>query len=393
MKRFYSDEMVYKIFAIYDDIVEKRVYIGKTVSRLSAVRSRHRCGHCKYTQELYEIDFLEPEFVLLEEVHCTGAVAYRHILSWLRIFGENEFEILNPDGMLEQSEQMQEETLKIYRKLSEKSLEEYLEGEVIESVPSTQKKQKAKEKERASCQLCLRITAGEKAEFQKYCKMMNLRQTDALARLLSTSGENPAPNIRRLSELLDASETRCTKLAEENNKLREGQLLPRSERIDNNAKKTFLFAQKAIQEFVKITYTKETYTDHPIKEFRYDEFKRHFPQAEQYRYPLEEGCYVVKLQAMVWGKARNPVYFVMGKTMEGVCLKFRFYQKREFIGEQVRRSFYGLRNSQWMLAGRAAPDGAVDLMAAFPLLYPLDGKEKKGTLSLNEKILEATLRK
>lgn len=91
--------MVYKLFAIYDDIVEKRACISKILSRRSAVHSRHRCGHCKYTQELYEIDFLEPEFVLPEEVRCTGAVAYRHVLSRLRIFRENEFEILNPDGM------------------------------------------------------------------------------------------------------------------------------------------------------------------------------------------------------------------------------------------------------------------------------------------------------
>lgn len=388
-KKFYHEERVYRIYALYDDITEKRAYIGKTVSsRMATVYSYHCCGHCKYTQELFEIDFLEPEMVVLEEISCVGAVAYRHVLAWVKWFKDNEFEILNPDSMLEQSEQMQEETLKIYEQIAEIPFEEHLRNHWQESRIAPKKVLEKREKEQASTQLCLRLAPTDKAEFQKYCRRTNLRQTDAFAQLLNTAGENAVPDVRRLSDLLEESETRCTKLAEENEKLRSGLVVPHSERIENNARETFNFTQKAICAFMKATYTRNRYTDLPIKEFRYDDFKRRFPNATRYQYPAEEGTYIVHLQALVWGKARNPVYFLMCKTREGEYLKFRFYQKREFIGEQVRHSFYAQLDSPWLFAGKTAPDGAVDLMVAFPLLDPINGDQRK-KMTLDDQIQKA----
>jgi len=370
-KKFYHEEQTFKIYALYDDVVEKRAFIGKTVSRMSAVYSRHRCGGNRHTQELFEIDCLEPDMVVLEELLCTGAVAYRHVLAWVKCFEEQGFVMLNPKGTLMQAEQMQDQTLKVYEQLLEIPFEEYLSRVYQERRIVPQSVQKEVRKEAASTQLCIRLSPTDKTEFQRYCRDTNLRQTDALAQLLHTSGENALPNIQRLSGLLEETETRCTKLAEENEKLRSGLALPRSERIEKNARESFQFIQNAIQSYVKLTYTKDQYTFLPIKEFRYDDFKRRFPDAVQYHYPAEEGCYVVYLRALVWGKTRNPVYFLMCKTQEGECLKFRFYPKREFTGMKVRQSLYAQLDSLWMFAGRVAPDGAVDLWAAFPLLNPI----------------------
>lgn len=392
-KKFYSEERLYKIYALYDDIAEKRAYIGKTASsRMATVYSYHRCGRCKYTQELFEIDFLEPEMVVLEEVNCVGASAYRHVLAWLQFFEDEGFEILNPDGMLAQAEQMQESTLEIYKRISEIPFEEHLKRRYQESNITPRRVLEKQEIERASTQLCLRLTPTDKEEFQKYCRRTNLRQTDAFAWMLNTAGENAVPDVRRLSYLLEESETRCTKLAEENEKLRNGLTVPRSERIQNNAQETFNFAQKAICAFVKANYTREQYTDLPIKEFRYDDFKHRFPNAARYQYPAEEGAYIIHLQALVWGKTRNPVYFLMCKTREGEHLKFRFYQKREFVGEQIRRSFYAQLDSLWLFAGKKAPDGAVDLLAAFPLLNPTNGNQK-GKMALDDQIQNAALKR
>ena len=388
-KKFYSEERLYKIYALYDDITEKRAYIGKTVSsKMATVYSYHRCGHCKYTQELFEIDFLEPEMVVLEEVNCVGATAYRHVLAWLQCFEDQGFEMLNPDGMLTHAEQMQEATMEIYARISKIPFEAHLKRCWQETRIAPKRALEKREKEHASTQLCLRLAPTDKEEFQKYCRRTNLRQTDAFAQLLNTAGENAAPDVQRLSDLLEESETRCTKLAEEHEKLRSGLAVPRSERIENNARATFNFAQKAICAFVKATYTRNRYTDLPIKEFRYDDFKRRFPNATRYQYPTEDGTYIVKLQTLVWGKARNPVYFLMCKTQEGEYLKFRFYQKSEFIGEQVRHSFYAQLDSRWLFAGRVAPDGAVDLLAAFPLLNTAYG-ERREKMALDDQIQNA----
>ena len=387
-KKFYHEERTFKIYALYDDVVEKRAFIGKTISRMSTVYSRHRYGGNRHTQELFEIDCLEPDMVVLEELLCTGAVAYRHVLAWVKCFEEQGFVILNPKGTLIQAEQMQDQTLKIYEQLLEIPFAEHLSRTHQEHRVVPQRVQEKKENEPASTHLCIRMSPTDKREFQRYCRDTNLRQTDALAQLLHTSGENALPNIRRLSGLLDETEARCTKLAEENEKLRSGLALPRSERIENNARESFQFIQKAIQSYVKLTYTKDQYTFLPIKEYRYDDFKRRFPDAAQYHYPAEEGCYTVFLQALVWGKSRNPVYFLMCKTQEGECLKFRFYPKREFTGMKVRQSLYAQLDSLWMFAGRMAPDGAVDLWAAFPLLRPMKAhpNDKK---SLDEQIMYA----
>ena len=82
------------------------------------------------------------------------------------------------------------------------------------------------------------------------------------------------------------------------------------------------------------------------------------------------------------------MYFVMGKTLEGECIKFRFYPKKEFVGVQVRQSYYALLDSKWLLAGRKAPDGAIDLLAAFPLLNST-GSVNAEKLSLDEQIHRA----
>lgn len=387
-KKFYTQERLFKIYALYDDVPEKRVYIGKTVSKLSNVYSQHRCGHNKYTETLFEMDFLEPEMVLLEEIFCTGAVAYRHVLAWIKRFTDDEFRVVNPDGMLAQAAQMQEDTQKIYEQIAGIDLEEHLVRLWHESKILPRKVLEKREKEQASTQLCLRLSPADKADFQRYCRRTNLRQTDAFAQLLNTAGENSVPDIRRLSDLLEESEARCTRLVEENKTLRSGLLISQPARIENNTREYFTFAQKAICEFVKVTYTKETYTGLPIKEYRYDDFKRRFPNAARYQYPTAEGSYIVRLQALVWGKARNPVYFLICTTQEGECLKFRFYQKREFIGKQVRNSFYAQLDSLWLFAGKAAPDGAVDLMAAFPLLNTIEEKQQE-KMSLDELILGA----
>ena len=100
------------------------------------------------------------------------------------------------------------------------------------------------------------------------------------------------------------------------------------------------------------------------------------------------GLIIVKLQTLVWGKARNPVYFLMCKTQEGEHLKFRFYQKKEFIGEQIRHSFYAQLDSLWLFAGKKSPDGAVDLLAAFPFLHPTNGNQK-GKMALDDQIQNA----
>lgn len=387
-KKFYTQERLFKIYALYDDVVEKRVYIGKTVSKLSNVYSQHRCGHNKYTEVLFEIDFLEPEMVLLEEVSCTGAVAYRHVLAWIKRFSDDEFKVMNPDGMRAQSAQMQEDTQKIYEQIAGVDLEEHLARLWQESKILPKKVLEKREKEQASTQLCLRLSPKDKTDFQRYCRSTNLRQTDAFAQLLNTAGGNSVPDIRRLSDLLEESEARCKRLVEEDETLRSGLAVSRAARIENNTREYFVFAQKAICEFVKVTYTKERYTGLPIKEYWYDNFKRRFPNAALYQYPVQEGSYIVRLQTLVWGKTRNPVYFLICTTQAGECLKFRFYQKREFIGKQVRHSVYAQVDSLGLFAGKTAPDGAVDLMAAFPLLNPMD-QDQKEKLSLNELILGA----
>lgn len=251
---------------------------------------------------------------------------------------------------------------------------------------------KNRKKEQASVQLCLRLTPEDKSAFQNYCSRTNMRQTDAFVKLLNTSGENENPDVRRLTKLLEELEERCTQLAEENEKLRNEILRPRSDRIESSAREKFRVAQKAIRDFVKATYTKDRYTDFPIREFRYEDFKRCYPHAEEYQYPAEEGTYIVYPQALVWGKTRHPCYFVMCKTGAGEYLKFRFYDKPEFLGVHVRKSFYAQLDTPWMFVAREAVDGAVDLLVALPLLNREDTPQNNKT-PLDHQIAEAESQK
>lgn len=122
----------------------------------------------------------------------------------------------------------------------------------------------------------------------------------------------------------------------------------------------------------------------PLREFSYKQYKARFPDAEKYEYP-EPGQYLMRLEAIVWGKEKGPVYFLVGTSLDCRKYKFRVYARDSNIGLEVHQSPHATYRSVWLLGGQLAKDGAVDLVASLPITEPITEATKVQTLSGSRK--------
>ena len=101
MGRHHTEIRQFRIFAL---VLGKALFVGKTTSpRISAVYSRHRCGSVAATRGI--LDQAErPTLHILEQVECTGAEAYRHVLAWIHLFQQAGYSSINHEATVASSE-------------------------------------------------------------------------------------------------------------------------------------------------------------------------------------------------------------------------------------------------------------------------------------------------
>lgn len=354
MGRHHTEIRRFRIFAL---VLGEEVYVGKTTSpRISAVYSRHRCGTVAATRGILDQEE-RPSLHILQQLECTGADAYRHVLAWLHLFAQSGFCSLNHETTAASSDLLYPPTEAIRKSLPQGPVDQILARTCVEKPVQADWKQEkglqmfsGKEKQ---VQMNLRMTAGDKKTFDRFCRKNRLKSREALGLMLDQiTGEDT-----HLKQLLSVQKA----LREENSRLKDRLAVKSGKEASAQEKRceAYLhFLLPGLTDYIRQLFPNEEEDSLPSVPY-----KRFRKQTEiRYEYPSQEGFYVLTAEMLLWG--RNRARFVAGRGEKGEALKFRYYPKPLYAGVPIWEYPSGTR---WLVGCRQAADGAMEIAAAFPL--------------------------
>ena len=369
MGKHHTEIRPYRIYAL---VLGKDFFIGKTASpRISAVYSRHRCGNVAATQETMDQEH-PPALYILEELNCTGAEAYKHILAWICRFEAAGYCTINHTGTAIASETLHPPTEALFQKLMQEPMDQILARTHVPKPSDANRKpsvvQRILMKQEKKVQMNLRMTAKDKRTFDRFCRKYHLNAREGLGLLLDQiTGEED--HLQPLLEERAAYQLECNQLKARLAVL-EGEHFPGRE-------------QRALEylSFLKTGLSDCLQQIAPMPEgeclpaYSYKQFKS--PSGIHPQYPESEGFLVMQAIVMLWGK--NKSRFIVGRGQSGECLKVRYYPKPFYMGLRIWEYPPG---TWWLLGCRRAADGAMEVAAAFPL--PSEWKQRKEAVPLAE---------
>lgn len=354
MSKHHTEIRSYRIFAL---ILDEDFFIGKTASpRISAVYSRHRCGKVAATRETMDQE-TPPSLYILEDLKCTGAEAYQHILAWICRFEEAGYCTINHTRTAIASETLYPPTEAIFHRIMQEPMEQILARTYVPRPSEANRKpiriQQVFDKKEKKVQMNLRMRPKDKRTFEQFCKSNHLKSREALGLLLDQiTGDND-----HLHPLMSER----TALQQENEHLKKqlailgGTFFPAREQ---RALDYLSFLKPGFFSYLEKIFPRPEGEQLPT--YSYKRFKT--APGMRMEYPEQEGFLVMQAVAMLWG--RNKSRFIVGRGPAGECLKLRYYPKSLYIGPLIWEYPPGTR---WLLGCRLATDGAMEVAAAFPL--------------------------
>lgn len=338
-------------------ILGEEIFLGKTTSpRISAVYSRHRCGTVAATRGILDQEE-PPSLHILEQLECTGADAYRHVLAWIHLFEQAGFCSINHVATAVSSGLLYPPTETILTSLPKEPARQLLARTYVQKPSEADIRPSRKpvflpEPEK-HVQMNLRMTAKDKKTFDRFCRKHRLKSREALGLLLDQiTGEDA-----HLKQLLSAQKD----LREENNRLKDrlAMLSGTEPPLPEKRWEAYLrFLQPGLEAYIQQLFPNRE--DDPLPAVPYKRFRKQ--TGIRYEYPQEEGFLLLTAEAVLWG--RNRSRFVVGRGENGDCLRLRYYPKPLFAGVPIWDYTCGTR---WLVGCRRASDGAMEIAAAFPL--------------------------
>ena len=355
MGKHHTEIRPYRIFAL---VLEKDFFIGKTASpRISAVYSRHRCGNVAATRETMDQE-QPPALYILEELNCTGAEAYKHILAWICRFEEAGYCTINHTGTAIASETLYPPAKATFQKLMQEPMDQILARSHVPKPSEANRKPSALQrilmKPEKNIQMNLRMSPKDKHTFDRFCRKHHLNAREGLGLLLDQiTGEED--HLRPLLEERAASQQECDQLRTRLRDL-EKEHFPAGEQ---RALDYLYFLKTGLTDYLH--QTAPIPEGKPLPACSYKQFKSR--SGVHPEYPEQEGFLVMQAVAMLWG--RNKSRFIVGRGSAGECLKLRYYPKPLYMGPLIWEYPPG---TQWFLGCLRSADGAMEVAAAFPLL-------------------------
>lgn len=354
MGKHHTDIRQFRIFAL---VLGEDFFIGKTASpRISAVYSRHRCGNVAATRGTMD-QVQPPSLYILEELKCTGAEAYRHILAWIRRFEEAGYCAINHTGTVIASETLYPPAEVLLDKLLQEPMDRILERAYVPK-PSTGNRKPSRIKSLLSkpdthVQMNLRMTAKDKNTFDRFCKTHHLKAREALGLLL----DQATGDKEHLLPLLSKQNVLKQEINQLQAKLTAYQENALSAR-DQQASDYLFFLKTGLTEYLQYLFPQEErgfLPSFPYKRFR--------DQSDScYEYPKSEGFLLLRTEAVLWGRHR--ARFIIGRDQSGNCLKIRYYPKPLYAGALMSDYSAG---THFLVGCQRAADGAMEVAAAFPI--------------------------
>lgn len=366
---FYKSPRRGYIYLLLLDLNEEEhyYYVGKSFSNsISKVYSRHLHAGFVTTKNIFSCD-AQPKLYILQDSLLTGAEAYRFVVAYTRFFQEQQLgECLNHDGTMRQAELLKLETQKIYLEISQEPIAELLHRTyVARAIDADHKRIEAVELgTKQIVQFNISISEDDKASFDTYCKRHGISRREAFGILLDDVINKTSSHYERI---INKKEKIIEKTVQQNKKLEQklalatGQSLPKRELWTSMM---YPFMLEGVKQYLQLLLPQRSVTQ-PVRSRPYKGFSRGLHAHEEYVYPEKDGFYLVRLEAILWGNHKSCFY--AGTTSDGNHFKFRYYFKEWFIGTPPRGSGYEEQDSLWLVGCKKAADGAMDLVAAFPI--------------------------
>jgi hypothetical protein len=402
-KKHYAEQKRYKIFALLLSAEEEFCFIGKTSSpRLSAIYSNHICGRVGATKGYFDLDNERPRLYLLEELTLTTAEAYKHVLAWIHIFSSNGYASINHEGQNIQAKNPLPDTTVIIQGLNAEPLEKILQRTFIARPADANSPPMPKEisESQETAQMNVRMKKSDKQRFLAFCDRLHLNQKEGFSILLDHA-ETEATTVH-LDTILEEKARRILELEDKNRAL-QSKLSTLTADPKERFKKEFSFFKKGIENYLLALFP-QSEQGIPMKPLLYRRFMKQKDPAITYRYPDSDGFMRITLEGLLWGLSRKRALFIVGQCENGTYIRLRYYPKDDFLGYPLKESPYAFEGSRWYVGYKRAADGAMNLVAAFPLSVidtenqPPVGRLRENTdsfkrPSLDEQIFSADLRR
>lgn len=371
-RQFYTEPRQHRIYALIDREL-KVAFVGKSYAQdLSSLYSKHINGRSYHTADYFgkEPSKVKPELLILEEVHCTGAVAYKHIVAWSLYLEEHGFLMLTQNGTMLYSEQLLPETQEIYDRISQQAIEEVLQRTAsLTRNPQKEKAVRNKEQKVSKPKLSIRVDKQDRDIFMELKRGMGVTQREVFHLLLDSiilnNDSNDISLIRRqknqIQDLEQEVQNLKHSLAEERT----------SKKHDRRIGEILSHAKTVVSSYLRRQMEGIYYIEKPLRPVR-----KPLNNIHDFPYPTESGQASIQLDEMVYGKSHGMV-FVLGWTEDGKPIKLRHYGKREFLGIDPRFSEYAVRGTWWQVHYHLDEHGAADLIAALPLLSKVQPTENQ----------------
>ena len=363
----------YTIYAITakDEFGDNVVYIGKTKSKNpKRVLRYHREGHNKLTADDFKKDTCHslPTIHILEILEDSNAfLAYRYQLAWHRHADESGYITLASETLDRAAYRMSPETEALYQQIARTPFSTFLTKPYTpSSLPPAQESKPSPpvNESQKPVQLNIRITAEERNHFIKLCNDNSVSQREAFSMLLSGSSKTAA--MRLIKQQRSTIEEYLRTIDSLRSELKRAS---RGANADIRLKKALSFCKEAITHYIELTSSESAALPQPLKCYGWNQFSASFRNRFDYNYPADDGFSVATLDAICYGHGRHPAIFVWGTDVEtGAKIKVRFYAKRDYIGISFPHSPFVYKNATLLIGYRVAPDNAVDLYFALPLI-------------------------
>lgn len=344
MARLHTEVLQYRVYAL---ILADSVFVGKTAARrLSQVFSRHRTGAAKATRGIMDQQ-IPPTLHLLEELRCTGAEAYKHVLAWIFLLEQAGYSSINHGKTIDAADTLFPCTEEILRAFPQKPVEALLaETRLGKPTDGDRKPERIsifQKKPEKTVQVNLRMSLSNRKKLQSYCKTHNLRTRDAVGILL----DQAAGEDTHLRQLQAAYQKELNALRRTYEKKQSG--------AEERAEAFLTFLRPGLSEFLRWICPEGD----PLPTMHYNRFRRQLPSGVHYEFPAQEGFFRIKPEWILYG--RNHAKFLVGRGETGEHWKLRSYDRPLYAGLPVATDGW------WVIGCRKAGDGAMEIAAAFPI--------------------------
>ncbi len=384
-ERTERNQKIYRVFAIYGEVADgdPMIYIGRTKMANLATVLRYYRNESKIAKDLFQPG-MHPEIFLLEEERMTVETAYQHCIAWIRLFLEQDYDVIARRKPYEDAFDLYGGAEAYYRTIMRTPAEyvlsrRYEVQDPDDSAEPLPQKQAKKQKE-LSRRLSIRLAEKDYQAFSKLCEEKCATQKECLRMLML----NTATNESYAAQVIQEKNREIAVLEKENEKLRQDK---RRTEAHERLKEAFRFARRGVSLFLRdqlelIGMPKE------------DDGEDAYRDIREYKYP-EEGFLYFRLEETRRGKGSRGALFLLGhdcKTEEKV--KLRFYPKEEFCGiSPISVAFY-VEGAEFFVGCRRLDPEVADLLCAFPVFqeHQTDGPTAYGNDTIDDILRDAERR-